>query len=279
MLEWFAGRWPAALEHATAAHELGEQTQISHSALGGTGKALVEADLGLVDEARASGRGGPRVLARRARTSSSPSAASARSAASSSRRQPRGSRRLPARAPRAAARRWHERSDAPVWADAIETLIALGELEHARAYLEALREHARQLGSPWALAAAERCRGLLAPPGAISRAPSTPSTTRSRELERLRYPLERGRTLLCLGVVRRQAQQKRAAREALEEALAIFEELGARLWAEKAQAELRRISGRAAGVGRADRDGAAGRHAGSRGPHEQARSRPSSSWA
>ena len=60
------------------------------------------------------------------------------------------------------------------------------------------------------------------------------------------FPLERGRTLLCLGVVRRQAQQKKAAREALEQALAIFEELGARLWAEKARARARRISGRAA---------------------------------
>ena len=36
-----------------------------------------------------------------------------------------------------------------------------------------------------------------------------------------------------------------AARGALEQALAIFEELGARLWAEKARAELARISGRA----------------------------------
>ncbi len=59
------------------------------------------------------------------------------------------------------------------------------------------------------------------------------------------FPLERGRTLLCLGMVQRRAQQKKAAREALEQALAIFEELGARLWAEKARAELRRISGRA----------------------------------
>ena len=42
----------------------------------------------------------------------------------------------------------------------------------------------------------------------------------------------------------RQAQQKRAAREALEQALAIFEDLGARLWADKARSELRRISGR-----------------------------------
>jgi DNA-binding NarL/FixJ family response regulator len=39
-------------------------------------------------------------------------------------------------------------------------------------------------------------------------------------------------------------QQKRLAREALEQALAIFEELGARLWADKVRAELARISGR-----------------------------------
>ena len=46
--------------------------------------------------------------------------------------------------------------------------------------------------------------------------------------------------------MRRQAQRRRAAREALEQALAIFEQLGAPLWAEKARAELRRISGRRA---------------------------------
>jgi DNA-binding NarL/FixJ family response regulator len=34
------------------------------------------------------------------------------------------------------------------------------------------------------------------------------------------------------------------AREALEQALAIFDELGARLWTEKARGELRRVSGR-----------------------------------
>jgi DNA-binding NarL/FixJ family response regulator len=45
-------------------------------------------------------------------------------------------------------------------------------------------------------------------------------------------------------MVRRRAQQKRLAGEALEQALSIFEELGAPLWAEKARAELKRIGGR-----------------------------------
>jgi DNA-binding CsgD family transcriptional regulator len=54
----------------------------------------------------------------------------------------------------------------------------------------------------------------------------------------------RHRTLLALGVVRRRQRQKRAAREAIEEALAGFEALGAAGWAEQARAELGRISGR-----------------------------------
>jgi DNA-binding NarL/FixJ family response regulator len=45
-------------------------------------------------------------------------------------------------------------------------------------------------------------------------------------------------------MIRRHAKQKRAAREALQEALAVFERLGARLWAERARAELSSIGGR-----------------------------------
>ena len=63
-------------------------------------------------------------------------------------------------------------------------------------------------------------------------------------LEGYSYPFERGRPLLALGTVRRQAQHKGQARAALDEALAIFEHLGARLWAAKAVDELARISGR-----------------------------------
>ena len=89
----------------------------------------------------------------------------------------------------------------------------------------------------------ERCRGLLAAAHGdfdTSFAAFEHALTPAVEP----YRIERGRTLLCLGTVRRQAQQKRAAREALEQALAVFEELGAPLWAERARAELKRISGR-----------------------------------
>ena len=104
--------------------------------------------------------------------------------------------------------------------------------------------NSRRAGSPWAVAVAARCRGLLAAAEDDLAAALAAFERSLAELEELPYPFERGRTLLCLGTVRRQAQQRKAAREALEEALAIFEELGARLWAEKARAELARISGR-----------------------------------
>ena len=63
-------------------------------------------------------------------------------------------------------------------------------------------------------------------------------------LDGLELPLERARTLLRLGVIRRRGGQKRAAREALEQAVAIFQETAARPWADMARAELARIAGR-----------------------------------
>jgi DNA-binding CsgD family transcriptional regulator len=245
IVEWLAGRWQHALDLAAAGLEATEQTQDPHNlAFVGRIRALVEVDLGLVDEARASAEEGLAfaqsvadevnviwclgVLGRLELVLGDLEAAAGYL------------RELPGRALAGGM----NDPGVTLWADTIETLIALGDLELAGDYLESFELHAQRLGSPWAIAAAMRCRGLLAAAtgkqadafGAFERA--------LVQLEGLPYPLERGRTLLCLGVVRRQAQRKKAAREALEQALAIFEELGARLWAEKARAELRRISGR-----------------------------------
>jgi DNA-binding CsgD family transcriptional regulator len=62
--------------------------------------------------------------------------------------------------------------------------------------------------------------------------------------DRFGWPFERARTLLALGVVRRRGKQKRPARQALEQALVLFDGLGARLWVAKTTAELARIGGR-----------------------------------
>ena len=243
-LEWLAGRWSLALEHAAAAYELTEQTQHAHARHWvGRAKALLEVDLGLVEQARASV---DEVL------SLSPAMGyeifvietlgvlgrlelelgDLESAARHLRELPR----------RLLAGGIHDPA-LPVWPDAIETLVGLGELERARSYLESYEVHAERLGSPYARAGAARCRGLLLA-GEGDLAGALAAFERSLA-DAEPFPLEHARTLLCLGTVRRQAKQKRASREALEQALAIFEELGGRLWAEKARVELRRISGRA----------------------------------
>src|SRR5206468_3376579 len=62
-------------------------------------------------------------------------------------------------------------------------------------------------------------------------------------------PLDRARTLLALGAAQRRAKRRHEARATLEEALAVFEAIGAALWADRARDELKRISGRAATPG------------------------------
>ena len=133
---------------------------------------------------------------------------------------------------------------AVVWADTIETLTALGELEQATGYLQQYEGIAQRAGSPWAKASAARCQGLLAAKKADLAGAEDAVERALAELDGYGYPFERGRALLALGTIRRQAQQKEPARAALDEALAIFEDLGARLWAAKARDELARISGR-----------------------------------
>jgi ATP/maltotriose-dependent transcriptional regulator MalT len=244
LLEWLTGRWPQALDRAIAAHELAEVNQLGNLLFVGRVKALIEADLGLIEEARASAEEG---LAVAEATSNEVFVVLTLGvlgrlelALGNLEKAGHYLRELPGRL---LAGGLNDPAQ-PLWADTIETLIALGELEQAHLYLEAYETNARRLASPWAVAGAARCRGLLAAAEGDTAAASAAFDRALGELDVHPYPLERARTLLCIGTVRRQAQQKKAARETLQQALAIFEELGARLWAEKAHAELRRISGR-----------------------------------
>ena len=248
MLEWVAGRLPRALEHAAAAYELGEELENPHGRLWvGRMKALVEADLGLVREARESAEEG---LAHSEGTSNAFGAIAATGAlgrielmhanVAGAAGYLRG---LPGRLLAAGMNdpTW------AVWPDAIEAIIGAGELELARAGLDGWERNSKRLASPLALAGVRRCRGLLAAADGDLDAGLTMLELAVSQRSAGAYPLELGRTLLSLGMLRRRALQKKAAREALEQAARQFEELGAPVWAERARAELRRISGRRAG--------------------------------
>jgi DNA-binding CsgD family transcriptional regulator len=129
--------------------------------------------------------------------------------------------------------------------DAIESLIGVGDVELATRITDELSSRSEELDRVWGIVVAGRCRALLRSASGDASGAQADLEAAMKELENLPQPLERGRTLLALGVVRRRDRQKASARDALEQARAIFEELGADLWAERARSELGRIGGRA----------------------------------
>jgi DNA-binding CsgD family transcriptional regulator len=125
-----------------------------------------------------------------------------------------------------------------------EALLELGRVDDALEALETFETYATRLRRTWALAYASRCRGLAAAARGDIDAAAQLLEEAVAQHEAAGDPFGRARSLLALGVVRRRDRQKRAARDAIEAALAGFEELGAAGFAEKARAELGRISGR-----------------------------------
>ena len=129
-------------------------------------------------------------------------------------------------------------------ADHVEALLEVGRPADALALLELWEADARKLGHQRAPAEIARCRGLVAAAdGEIDRAIELLEEAVTLH-EEAGDPFGRARALLLLGITRRRARQKRSAREAIEAALAGFEEIGAAGWAEKARAELGSIGGR-----------------------------------
>jgi DNA-binding CsgD family transcriptional regulator len=131
----------------------------------------------------------------------------------------------------------------PVYADAIEARIGAGDLD-VDPLIGELERRGEERANPWARATAARCRGLLHAARGSSAAAVTELERSLRAQDASAQPLERGRTLLALGSVERRAKHRAAAREALTEAVELFDTLGAPLWAERAAAELARIPGR-----------------------------------
>ena len=101
-----------------------------------------------------------------------------------------------------------------------------------------------RLGRHRVLAHVTRCRGLVAAArGSIDEAVLLlkKAVTQHEELD---DAFGKARALLALGVVLRRARTKRPAREAIQAALAGFEQLGAATWVETAHRELGSIGGR-----------------------------------
>jgi DNA-binding CsgD family transcriptional regulator len=131
--------------------------------------------------------------------------------------------------------------------NALEALVALGEVDRAEALLDLFETRGRKVDRAWALATGGRYRGLLLaergdPAGALAALDRALA-----EHAHIDMPFERARTLLAKGATERRARRRAAAKQALEEAGREFDRMGARLWAQRARAELDRLGGRRAG--------------------------------
>jgi DNA-binding CsgD family transcriptional regulator len=149
---------------------------------------------------------------------------------------------------RPAARRLHQLRWRDPFGDlkpnAIEALILVGELEEAADWLADLEDWSHSLNVAAVAATARRCRGLLRAARGDHDGALEALTQAAQAFQLLPVPFERGRTLLALGTLQRRAKQRGAAQASLGAALAEFQALGARLWAEQARGQLAQLGGR-----------------------------------
>jgi DNA-binding CsgD family transcriptional regulator len=139
-------------------------------------------------------------------------------------------------------------SKAIAWSEDVEALIAMDRLDDAEQILAELRSRAGLCSTSHADALACRCEGLLSTArgdlvGAIE--------AMDRALAahaRCHRPFEHGRTLLEKGAIERRAKRRAAAKQTLEQALAVLEPLGAQIWVSRIRDELSRIGLRRASV-------------------------------
>jgi DNA-binding CsgD family transcriptional regulator/tetratricopeptide (TPR) repeat protein len=247
-LDLRAGNWKAASRHADEGIDAARQIENDHVlAVALYMRATVDAHLGRVESARAAGAEGLVVAESTGAVHAEIGLCNALGLLELSLGNPReAARHLDSLAERTRDSGLREPGLMRSLGDEVEALVALGEVDAADALLEPFLRDAERLQRIWALGVAYRCLGLIAGAlGNFGRA-ETEFSEALRRQNQLPEPFELGRTYLAVGVTLRRAAKRGDARIALDQSLAIFEGLGARLWAERARDELARIGGRVA---------------------------------
>ena len=124
----------------------------------------------------------------------------------------------------------------------VEALVLAGELSDAIRLLDDWEAAVRRLDRTGLVAAATRCRGLLAAASGDLDVAETLLVTATEHGDAAGM-FQAARAQLALGIVRRRARKKREARTALTSARSTFEAIGAESWAKVAVMELERIGG------------------------------------
>jgi DNA-binding CsgD family transcriptional regulator len=122
--------------------------------------------------------------------------------------------------------------------DAVEAMIALGNISEAAPLIDGLEHNGRHLDRPWMLAVGARCRSMwLAAQGDVEAATRMAQEAMA-EHDRLAMPFETARTQLLLGKLQHRRRLNEAATVTLGEALRAFEHKGTPSWANRARGEL-----------------------------------------
>jgi DNA-binding CsgD family transcriptional regulator len=241
-VEWRAGRWQSAHEHARRARELAEQIGLEFG--GGFAlymDALVGLHLGRLEEARADAVLSRRVSAAGREENGVVMAGALLGFAELSLGNDAEAIGHVRPLLDAADRLQLSLAPHPMGPLALEALVAAGQYDEAEARLGRFEREAAALASPWARLQGLRIRSLLqAAQGDLPSAVDSLAAALVLDPE-CDWPFERARTLLLRGKTLRRAKQKAAARRSYEEARAIFAGLPAPLWVALAEGELRRL--------------------------------------
>jgi DNA-binding CsgD family transcriptional regulator len=251
-LELRAGEWARAAQRADEGCEFAQQTgQLVQQADLVATRALVHAHQGLVESTRSGVQDGLRLAGATGSADATMLSLSALGLLELSLGRPGEAHAcLGPLTERLEAAGIREPGAARFVPDEIEALVALHQLTEAERLLGRLEQRAaRAFDRASALAAAGRCRGLLCAARGDLAGAQTAFDRALRQHKRVPMPFGQARTLLALGSTQRKARERRSSRESLEQALALFEQLGAAIWAQRARTELARIPGRTSAQG------------------------------
>jgi len=126
--------------------------------------------------------------------------------------------------------------------DAVESMVALGRLDEAQRLTDLIERNGTRLDRAWMLSVAGRCRAMLLAASGDFDAGIRAAEGAMVQHDRVPMPFERARTQLLLGQLQRRQRKKQTAAASLREALDTFERLKTPLWADRARADLARVT-------------------------------------
>jgi DNA-binding CsgD family transcriptional regulator len=229
---WRTGRWSESLAEMTQVISLQEATGLRHLVAGS--EALlgrIEAGLGLADLCRVHARHAIELSSRLGVELFRVWALSGLGLLELGARQAVAAADL---FDQVAAATRHVTEPGWLWwsADAIEAWALSRNTDKASEAVERLREQAASTGRGWAIAAVQRCDGLLG-----TGPPEENFTNAVNGFHSVGAPFEEARTLLLRGEHRLRAGQPRDGARDLAAARTIFDRLGARSWSDRASAD------------------------------------------